>query len=68
MAGLDNCVKRWRTALLVTFSGLIVAPVGLVITPVAHAAAAMATLSVTSTWQTGFIARFTITNSSTVPR
>jgi hypothetical protein len=67
MAGLDNCVKRWRTALLVTFSGLIVAPVGLVITPVAHAAAAMATLSVTSTWQTGFIARFTITNSSTVP-
>jgi hypothetical protein len=24
-------------------------------------------LSVTSTWQTGFIAHFTITNSSTVP-
>jgi len=32
-----------------------------------RAAAATATLSVTSTWQTGFIAHFTITNSSTVP-
>lgn len=35
--------------------------------PVVHAAAAAATLSVTSTWQTGFIARFTIVNSSAVP-
>jgi hypothetical protein len=67
MAGLDNYVKRWRTALHVTVSALIVAILGLAITPVAHAAAATATLSVTSTWQTGFIAHFTITNSSTVP-
>ena len=67
MAGLDNCVKRWRTALHVTVSALIVAILGLAITPVAHAAAATARLSVTSTWQTGFIAHFTITNSSTVP-
>jgi cellulase/cellobiase CelA1 len=29
--------------------------------------AAAATLSVTSTWQTGFIANFTTTNSSTLP-
>ncbi|HEY2198962.1 MAG TPA: cellulose binding domain-containing protein, partial [Mycobacterium sp.] len=67
MAGSDNCVKRWRTAFHVAVSALIVAILGLVLTPVAHAAAARATLSVTSTWQTGFIAHFTITNSSTVP-
>ena len=67
MAGLNNYVKRWRTALHVTVSALIVAILGLAITPVAHAAAATATLSVTSTWQTGFIAHFTITNLSTVP-
>jgi hypothetical protein len=66
MAGLDNYVKRWRTALHVAVP-LIVAILGLAITPVAHAAAATATLSVTSTWQTGFFAHFTITNSSTVP-
>ena len=67
MARLDNYVKRWRTALHVTVLGLIVAISGLAITPVAHAAAATATLSVAHTWQTGFIAHFTITNSSTVP-
>ncbi|MEZ0364584.1 cellulose-binding domain-containing protein [Mycobacterium sp. pUA109] len=67
MAGLDCYVKRWRAALHVTVSALMVVLLGLAITPVAHAAAASATLSVTSTWQTGFIARFSITNSSTVP-
>ncbi|ETW26776.1 cellulose-binding domain-containing protein [Mycobacterium gastri] len=67
MAGLSNCVKRWRTALSVAGSALIVAILGLAVTPVAHAAAPTATLSVEHTWQTGFIARFTITNSSTVP-
>jgi cellulase/cellobiase CelA1 len=66
MAGLDNYVKRWRTALHVTVSALIVAILGLAVTPVAHAAAAAATLSVEHTWQTGFIAHFTVTNSSTV--
>jgi cellulase/cellobiase CelA1 len=66
MAGLDVCVKRWRTALHVTASALLVA-LGLAITPVAHAAAVAATLSVEHTWQTGFIAHFTITNSSTAP-
>ena len=45
----------------------MVAVLGLAITPVAHAAAATATLSVEHTWQTGFIAHFTITNSSAVP-
>ncbi|MDR3654580.1 MAG: cellulose binding domain-containing protein, partial [Mycobacterium sp.] len=64
MAGLNRYVKRWRPALHVTVSALIVAILGLAITPVAHAAAATATLSVTSTWQTGFIAHFTITNST----
>ena len=64
MAGLDNYVKRWRTSLHVTVSALTVAILGLAITPVAHAAAATATLSVEHTWQTGFIARFTITNAS----
>lgn len=35
--------------------------------PVAHAADVGARLSITSTWQTGFIGRFTIVNASTVP-
>jgi hypothetical protein len=65
MAGPDNHAKRWGTALRATASALIVAILGIGSTPVAHAAAATATLSVTSTWQTGFIAHFTITNSST---
>jgi cellulase/cellobiase CelA1 len=67
MAGLGNCVKRWQTALHITMSALIAAVFGLAVTPVAHAAAATATLSVSHAWQTGFIAHFTITNSSTVP-
>jgi cellulase/cellobiase CelA1 len=64
MAGLDNCVKRWRTALHVTASALIVAIPGLAIAPAAHAAAAAANLSVEHAWQTGFIAHFTVTNAS----
>jgi cellulase/cellobiase CelA1 len=67
MAGLDNSVKCWRTALHATVTALIVAIPGLAITPVAHAAAAAATLSVEHTWQTGFIAHFTVANSSAVP-
>ena len=67
MTGLDHYVKHWRTALHVTVSALILAILGLAITPVAHAAAATATLSVEHTWQTGFIAHFTITNASTMP-
>jgi len=67
MAGLNSYVQRWRTALQVTAAALIVATLGLAVTPAAHAAAAAATLSVQSTWQTGFIARFAITNSSTAP-
>lgn len=67
MAGLDNYVKRCRTALHVSVSVLIVAILGLAITPVAHAAASAATLSVAHTWQTGFIANFTVTNSSMAP-
>ncbi len=67
MAGLNDHVKRWRTALHVTVSALLVATLELAVTPIAHAAAATATLSVEHTWQTGFIARFTITNSSTAP-
>lgn len=67
MARLGNHVKRCRTALHVTASALLAAVLGLGLTPVAHAAAASATLSVTSTWQTGFIARFAITNASMAP-
>jgi hypothetical protein len=67
VAELNNYVKRWRTALHVALSALLVAILGLAITPVAHAAAAAATLSVQHTWQTGFIAHFTVINSSTVP-
>jgi cellulase/cellobiase CelA1 len=67
MAGLNNCVKRWRTALHVTVSASVVAILGLASSPVADAAAAAARLSVEHTWQTGFIANFTVVNSSTVP-
>jgi cellulase/cellobiase CelA1 len=66
MAGLNNYVKRWRAALHATVSALMVAVVGLAATPVAHAAAVTATLSVEHAWQTGFIAHFSITNSSMV--
>ncbi|OBH91718.1 cellulose-binding domain-containing protein [Mycobacterium sp. E2733] len=67
MAGLDNYVKRWRAALHVFVSALMVATLGLAGTPVAHAAAASATLSVEHAWQTGFIANFTVTNLSMAP-
>jgi len=63
MAGLDCHLKRCRAAV----SALMVVILGLVTAPVVHAAAAAATLSVTSTWQTGFIARFSIVNSSGAP-
>jgi cellulase/cellobiase CelA1 len=67
MAELNNYVKRWRTALHATVSASIVAILGFAITPVAQAAAAAATLSVEHTWQTGFIAHFTVTNTSMAP-
>lgn len=67
MARLDNYVKRWRTGLHVTVAALMLAIIGVPSAPAAHAAAPTAALSVTSTWQTGFIASFTITNLSTVP-
>jgi cellulase/cellobiase CelA1 len=67
VAGLGNCVTRWRAALHVTVAALIVFGSGVAVTPVAHAAAAAARLSVSSTWQTGFIGHFTIVNASTVP-
>lgn len=66
MAGVDRGVKRWRAALHVSLSALLVA-IGLGVAPVAHAAAAAATLSVEHTWQTGFIANFTVTNASLAP-
>ncbi|OBB65519.1 cellulose-binding domain-containing protein [Mycobacterium sp. 852014-50255_SCH5639931] len=67
MAELNTYVKRWRTALHVSVSALMVAILGLAGTPVAHAAAASATLSVEHAWQTGFIANFTVTNLSMAP-
>lgn len=67
MARPVNCLKRGRTALHVSVSALMVVILGFVGTPVAHAAAAGARLVVQHTWQTGFIARFVVTNFSTVP-
>jgi cellulase/cellobiase CelA1 len=67
MTGLGIWVKRWHTALHTAVSAFVVATPALAITPVAHAAAAAATLSVSHAWQTGFIAHFTIVNSSAVP-
>jgi hypothetical protein len=66
MAEPGSYAKRWRTALRLTMSALMVAIVELT-TPEAHAAAVTATLSLEHAWQTGFIAHFTVTNSSTVP-
>jgi cellulase/cellobiase CelA1 len=67
MGRLKNYVKRWRTALHAVLSALMIAIFGLATAPVAHAAAASATLSVSHSWQTGFIAHFAITNSSSAP-
>jgi cellulase/cellobiase CelA1 len=64
MTGLNRYEKLWRTALHATLSAFMAAILGLGIAPVAHAAAATATLSVEHAWQTGFIANFTITNTS----
>lgn len=67
VAGLDHRVARWTVALCVLVTSLLVVTSGLAISPVARAAAAAARLSVSSTWQTGFIAHFTIVNASTAP-
>jgi hypothetical protein len=67
MAGLDNCAGRVRAVLRATLSGCLVAVLGVLAAPAAHAAAVGARLTVTSTWQTGFIASFTIVNSGTAP-
>lgn len=67
MAGPNDCGERWRAVLHATVSAFMVAILGLAIAPAAHAAAPVARLSVTSTWQTGFIARFTIINSTAAP-
>jgi cellulase/cellobiase CelA1 len=64
MTGLSRCEKLWRTALHVIMSAVVAAIVGLGVAPAARAAAATATLSVSHSWQTGFIAHFTITNAS----
>jgi cellulase/cellobiase CelA1 len=64
MTGLNRYEKLWRTALHATLSAFMAVILGLGIAPVAHAAAATATLSVEHAWQTGFIANFTITNAS----
>ncbi len=61
MTGRRSYEKLWRTALHVTLSVFVVA-IGIGGAPVARAAAAMATLSVSHAWQTGFIASFTVTN------
>jgi cellulase/cellobiase CelA1 len=67
MAELNQYVKRRRAALHATASALVVAILGLAGTPVAHAAAVTATLSVSHAWQDGFIAHFSVTNSSMAP-
>ncbi|CQD12565.1 cellulose-binding domain-containing protein [Mycobacterium lentiflavum] len=45
----------------------VAAVLALATTPVAHGAAAMATLQVEHTWQTGFIAHFSVTNPNMAP-
>jgi cellulase/cellobiase CelA1 len=67
MGGGTHRVNRWRAAFHVLASASAVAVLGLGIAPAAHAAAATATLSVDHAWQTGFIARFSVTNASMAP-
>jgi len=67
MPRLDSYVKRWIGALHMTVAMVVLVALALPVAPPAYASVAMARLSVTSTWQTGFIARFIITNPTTVP-
>lgn len=67
MAGLEYYLRRRHGAFRVAVATLMIAILGLATNTVAQAATVAATLSVTSTWQTGFIARFTIANRSAVP-
>ena len=60
-------MTRWRVALHATVASLMAVTSAVAISPVADAANAGARLSVSSTWQTGFIAHFTIVNASTAP-
>lgn len=67
MAVLDARGRRRRSAGRAALAVLLLAVPGLAGSPAAQAATAGARLSVTSTWQTGFIASFTIVNSSAAP-
>jgi hypothetical protein len=67
MPRLNSHASRWRAALHLTSTIVVLVALGLPTAPAAHAGVATAQLSVTSTWQTGFIARFVITNPTTAP-
>lgn len=67
MAEVESRATRWRVALHATVASVMAVASAVAITPEADAASAGARLSVSSTWQTGFIAHFTIVNASTVP-
>ncbi|MCV7011481.1 cellulose binding domain-containing protein [Mycolicibacterium madagascariense] len=67
MAVLEECARRRRVVVHLLVAWVVAVAAGLTITPVAHAAVVGARLSVSSTWQTGFIAHFTIVNASAVP-
>ncbi|HOW94643.1 MAG TPA: cellulose-binding domain-containing protein [Mycolicibacterium fallax] len=67
MGAAKTVLMRWRAALHLVAAALIVAAGGVTLAPSAHAAVATASVTVSSTWQTGFIGHFTITNYSTVP-
>lgn len=60
-------MKRWSAALHMTAAMVVLVALALPAAPPAHAAVATARLSVTSTRQTGFIARFIVTNPTSVP-
>jgi cellulase/cellobiase CelA1 len=66
MPRLDSYAKLWTAARHLTAAMLMLMASALPVSPPAHAAVATAQLTVTSTWQTGFIARFVITNPSAV--
>src|ERR1700722_13876736 len=56
-----------RPALHITLSAIMIAICVVAVTPAAHAAAVMATLTVTSQWNNGFVANYNIVNSGAGP-
>src|SRR6185437_6981828 len=67
MLRLNRLVKIRYLGPALALAALVVAIESVVVTPVAHAADATATLAVTSQWDNGFVANYNITNTGSAP-